>query len=259
MARPHFKLVISAEQRAELERAFRGSQDVQQRSRLQAVWLATRGDVGWRDVAQMVGCAVSTLQVWIGKYLAGGLSELLARKRAPGKPSPMQAPAVQAQLRAGLAKGTWRTAGQVQHWLAQVHGIRLAERSVYYWLGKWQGVLRVPRPVHVKRDPAAAAAFRHDLGQKLVELNLPKDRPVKVWVMDEARFGLHSQTRRGRGLRGVPVVMPRQHRYEWEYLYGALEVVEGQSCFAFLPTVGLALTPLFCPSWPRPTRRPSTW
>ncbi|MBI5799812.1 MAG: transposase [Verrucomicrobia bacterium] len=39
--------------------------------------------------------------------------------------------------------------------------------------------------------------------------------------------------------------MPRQHRYEWEYLHGALEVVEGQSCFAFLPSVGLDLTALF--------------
>jgi transposase len=245
MARAHFKLVITVEQRAEVERCFRQTQDVRQRSRLQAVLLATRGDVGWRDVAQMVGCAVSTLQEWIGKYLAGGLAGLLSRKRAPGKASPMQAAAVQAQLRAGLAEGTWRTAGQVRHWLAQTHGIRLAERSVYYWLGKLQGVLRVPRPVHVKRDPAAAAAFRASLEQKLVELNLPRDRPVKVWVMDEARFGLHSHTRRCWGLRGVPVVGPRQHRYEWDYLYGALEVVGGQSCFAFLPTVGLELTPLF--------------
>ncbi|MBK9139857.1 MAG: DUF11 domain-containing protein [Verrucomicrobia bacterium] len=92
MARPHFTLVISAEQRAELGRAFRDSQAVKQRSRLQAVWLATRGHVGWRDVAQRVGCAVFTSQVWIGKYLAGGRGELLARQRAPAKPSPMLYP-----------------------------------------------------------------------------------------------------------------------------------------------------------------------
>ncbi len=47
------------------------------------------------------------------------------------------------------------------------------------------------------------------------------------------------------GCGGVPVEVSRQHRYEWEYLYGALEVVAGQSCFAFLPKVGLELTPRF--------------
>lgn len=36
-----------------------------------------------------------------------------------------------------------------------------------------------------------------------------------------------------------------QPRYEWDYLYGALEVVEGGSCFAFIATVGLELTSFF--------------
>ena len=245
MARPHFKLVMPEDQRRALEQRFRQSDNVKDRARLQAVLLATRGNVGWRDIAQMVGCAVSTLQDWMAKFEAGGVAGLLARKQAPGKPSPVQAAAVQAQLKAGLAKGAWRTAGQVQQWLAQTHRIKLAERSVYYWLGKLRGVLRVPRPVHVKRDPAAASAFREQFVQKLVDLQLPAGRPVKVWVMDEARFGLHSQTRRCWGLRGVPGVVPRQHRYEWDYLYGALDVVGGQSCFAFLPRVGLDVTPRF--------------
>lgn len=245
MARPYFKLVMPEGQRRELEQRFRQSDNVKDRARLQAVLLATRGNAGWRDIARMVGCAVSTLQEWIAKFEAGGVDGLLARKQAPGKASPLQAAVVQTQLKAGLQQGTWRTAGQVRQWLAQTHQIRLAERSVYYWLGKLRGVLRVPRPMHVKRDPAAAQAFREQLGAKLVDLRLPAGGPVKVWVMDEARFGLHSQTRRCWGLRGVPVVVPRQHRYEWDYLYGALEVVGGETCFAFLPRVGLDVTPHF--------------
>lgn len=245
MARPHFKLTLPEAQRRSLEQRFRQSDNVKDRARLQAVLLATRGDVGWRDIAALVGCAKSSVQTWLAKFQTDGIDGLLARKKAPGKPSPLQAANVQAQLQAGLQTGQWRTAGQVRQWLEKTHGIKRAERSIYYWLGKVSGVLRVPRPVHVKRDPTAAAAFRAQFGQKLVDLKLPAGRPVKVWVLDEARSGLHSQTRRCWGLRGVPVVVPRQHRYEWEYLHGALEVVEGQSCFAFLPSVGLDLTALF--------------
>jgi len=114
--RPHFKLTLPAAQRLTLAARFRQADNVKDRARLQAVLLATRGDVGWRDIAHMVGCAKSSVQTWIANYQAGGLAGLLARKKAPGKASPLQAAAVQAQLQAGLQAGTWRTAGQVRQW-----------------------------------------------------------------------------------------------------------------------------------------------
>ena len=46
-------------------------------------------------------------------------------------------------------------------------------------------------------------------------------------------------SRRCWGLRGHRVVVPRQHRYEWEYVYGAVEVVQGQSQFRLMPSVSL--------------------
>jgi transposase len=109
-------------------------------------------------------------------------------------------------------------------------------------LGKVGGALRVPRPCHVKQDPAATAAFRAGLEQKLEELNLPKDRPVRIWVADESRFGLHTQSRRCWALRGQRVVLPREQRYEWEYVYGAVEVVSGLAQFQYLPSVSLELS-----------------
>ena len=182
MPRPYFKLTLPAAQRQALETRFRDTDNVKDRTRLQAVLLATRGDVGWRDIAQMAGGAVSSAQTWIAHFQAGGIEALLARKKAPGKASPLQAAAVQTQLQAGLQAGQWRTAGQVREWLAKTHQIKRAERTLYYWLGKASGVLRVPRPVHVKRDPAAATAFRAEFGQKLIDLQLPAGRPVKVGI-----------------------------------------------------------------------------
>ncbi|NBV24648.1 MAG: hypothetical protein EBS05_22355 [Proteobacteria bacterium] len=62
---------------------------------------------------------------------------------------------------------------------------------------------------------------------------------MKVWVLDEVRFDLRGQTRRYWGLRGVPVVVSRQQRYQRECLQLALAVGEGCRCFAILPSVGL--------------------
>ena len=86
------------------------------------------------------------------------------------------------------------------------------------------------------------AAFRAELEQNLEKLNLPKDRAVKIWVADGARFGLHTQSRRCWALRGQRVVRAQEQRYEWEYVYGAVEVVEGLAEFQFLPSVSLELS-----------------
>jgi transposase len=141
-----------------------------------------------------------------------------------------------------LKAGQWRTAGQLAAWLAQHHGIKRVAGSMYYWLGKVGGALKVPRPAHMKQDPAARAEFKAHLLEKLQGLDLPRGRPVKVWVADECRVGLHTFTRRCWSLRGHRGVVPRQHCYEWEYVYGALEVVEGGSQFQFMPSVNLGFS-----------------
>ena len=146
---------------------------------------------------------------------------------------------MQEALAAGLKSGRWRTAGQVAAWLQEEHGIKRAAKSLYRWLGKVGGALRVPRPAHVLQNPLARAAFRAELEERLKRLALPKDRPVKIWVADESRFGLHTHRRRCGTLRGQRVVIAQQQRYEWEYVYGALEVLTGQAQFRFMPSVGL--------------------
>jgi hypothetical protein len=66
---------------------------------------------------------------------------------------------------------------------------------------KCGGVLRVPRPRHPENDPEAADKFKQELGAKLEALPVPQGSRVRVWAMDEARFGLHTEMRR--------VFMPR--------------------------------------------------
>jgi transposase len=242
MARKRTKLTLSADEQARLKQQIRAATDPRDKERLQVVDWATSGQHTLADLARLAGRARSTIQEWLDAFAAGGTTQLLARKAPPGKSSPVAKQKVQTQLQAGLKRGQWRTARQLAAWLKQVHGIERAAKSMYYWLGKVGGALRVPRPCHVKQNPAAVAAFRDGLETNLEKLELPKDRPVKIWVADEARFGLHTQSRRCWALRGHRVVLPQEPRYQWEYVYGAVEVVAGLAEFRLLPSVSLELS-----------------
>jgi transposase len=242
MARKRTKLAMSETAAVQLKNQIRSATDPRDKERLQVVLWATRGQHSLDELARLAGRARSTIQIWLDHFTAGGLAKLLERETPPGKTSPVAAAPVQAQLQAGLKAGHWRTAGQVAAWLQEAHGIKRATKSLYYWLGKVGGALRVPRPCHVKQNPEAVAAFRAELEQNLEKLHLPKDRAVKIWVADESRFGLHTQSRRCWALRGQRVVRAQEQRYEWEYVYGAVEVVEGLAQFQFLPSVSLELS-----------------
>ncbi len=180
MGRKRTKLTMSEGETAQLQERIRAATDPRDKERLQVVLWATRGQHTLEELARLAGRARSTIQVWLDDFTQGGLSRLLEREAPPGKPSPVAEAKVQAQLQAGLKAGRWRTARQVAAWLKEVHGIERATKSLYYWLGKVGGALRVPRPCHVKQDPAATAAFRAELEQRLEELHLPKERPVKI-------------------------------------------------------------------------------
>jgi transposase len=242
MGRKRTKVTMSASETTQLKERIRAATDFRDKERMQVLLWATSGQHTLADMARLSGRARSTIQVWLDDFADGGLAQLLEREVPPGKVSPIAKAKVQTQLQAGLKVGKWRTAGQVAAWLKETHGIERATKSLYYWLGKVGGALRVPRPCHVKQDPAATAEFRAGLEQNLEKLELPKDRAVKIWVADEARFGLHTQSRRCWALRGQRVVMAQEQRYEWEYVYGAVEVVEGLAQFQFLPSVSLELS-----------------
>jgi hypothetical protein len=56
-------------------------------------------------------------------------------------------------------------------------------------------------------------------------------QPLKLWVMDESRFGLQTIQRRRITLRGVKPVGIYQHRFENFYLYGAICPLTGEGDF----------------------------
>jgi len=237
MARPRRRLdrLRQAERVKELLRAEPAGW---RRERLLAVQLGFEAAYDLDQIAAAVGRARSTIQTWFEAYRQGGVEALLTDGRAdnPGQPGKLT-PAAQAALTEGLQQGRWRSVPQIQRWLEQTHHIKLALSSLYNRLGKAGARLRVPRPRHVQNDPAALGAFRESLGEKLNALQLPVGRPVRLWVLDEMRHGLHGFARRVWGLPGHRPEVPTQQVYQWGYAYGAVSVGWVRSQFLLAETV----------------------
>jgi transposase len=104
----------------------------------------------------------------------------------------------------------------------------------------------VPRKTHAKKDAAQGAEFQQTLCDKLKNLSVAGGKPVRIWVIDEHRYGLIPVVRKCWTLKGLRPTAPYQTKYEWGYLYSALEV-DGENVaeFACLPGVSLELSRLF--------------
>ena len=185
------------------------------RERLLAVQLGFDAVNDLDHVASAVGHARSTIQKWFDAYRLGGVEAL-------------------------LKDGRWRTVPQMHADLSRDFGITIKIGSLYNRLGKAGARLRVPRPRHNLQNPAEAVLFRQELCTRLEALNLPARRPVRLWLLDEMRHGLHGFTRRVWGLPGHRPVAATQHVYQWGYVYGAVGLGLARSEFLLAETVDQA-------------------
>lgn len=235
---------------AEIAERYRKAKTGWQKTRLLCAKLASEGQYQSAQIAVICGCGPSRVFDWLKMLRNGGIEGLLQRD----KPGPRAGdfkllkgkPRVKKQLQEGLQEGRWKTSPQLSRWLKEKHGLEVKNNTALSWLKKIGGVLRVPRPRHPRRgSDVEMGQFKASLGQKLEALQLPRGTKVKVWVMDEARFGLHTDLRRVWVPKGACPVVERQTKYEWDYLYGSLEVTGGEAHFAHLPTVNLDCDALY--------------
>ena len=244
--RPRLELTMPAEQKEELESIFRRTKDARVKERCQALLMAEEGGHTYEQIAKRLCRSRAIIQIWVKNFIEDGFESLESRQgRNGGRPTEMRREDLLEELREGLKDGRWKQASEVMDWLRREHGLKRSYTSIYYWLGKAGGALKVPRPVHVKKDAEEAESFKEHFYDKLEGLGIEGGKRVRVWVQDEARYGLHSVTRRCWGLRGHRVVKPAQQKYEWGYIYGALDVVEGGGEFCYMPSVNLDLVAIF--------------
>lgn len=223
----------------------RTCKDTKAQQRLLAARMAASGQFTAAQIAEQIGVSRRRFFDWMSALKAGGVEGLLQRQQGGGAVAQVHG-AVFTELKAGLAAGRWKRAKEIQQWLRERHAVKFKLTGVYYWLGKLGGVLKVPRKTHARKDAAQSAEFVRTLGERLTNLNVAGGRRVRVWVADEHRDGLIPVVRRCWTLRGLRPTAPYQTKYEWGYLYSALEV-DGDNAaeFACLPGVSLALSHLF--------------
>ena len=206
------------------------------RERLLAVKLGFEESNSLNMIAETLDRSQTTIQTWFDRYRRGGLDGLLKKESGKGFPGALDEEQMKA-LKAELDKGTFRTGSQAYQWLVEQYGVSFYPNNIYKYLKKLGGRLKVPRPSHRKKEPQKVKDFKENLDKKIADLNLPKKRPVRLWIYDEARYGLHPVTRRVWASRGVEVIAPVHRRYQWGYVFGALQVGGGGSEFLFSPTV----------------------
>lgn len=136
------------------------------RDRLRALQMAFTGEFTYAQIAAAVGRSASTLQRWFGWYREAGLTPILERTtgHGGGHPETLNNDEVRSFLREGLEEGKWRTCAQAAEALSEARGQSYRSKTVWEWLKKLAGTMRVPRPMHRQRDPEKAAEFKATKG-----------------------------------------------------------------------------------------------
>ncbi len=209
---------------AEIEAAWEQPQADWARKRLLVVRLIAQHEHTAAQIMRVAGVSRQSVFAYRDKVVAGGVAGLLSRAWK-GARKPTVRGAVAEEFLRRLEAGQFRQARDAQAWIKKRTRKSLTESGVRKVLRKLGGKLKVPRKSHAKKDPAKAAQFKTELAQKLTELVGPTpERPVRLWVLDEHRYGLLPVIGRVWGARGVRVHAPYATKYQWGYLHEALEV-----------------------------------
>lgn len=160
MARPfHLEIPESLEY---LENSLHKAQSVNHKEKLQMlVWLKRGQVTQHQQIAQRLDRNPSTITRWLQHYRQGGLAQLLATRKAPGR-APVVDQKTLAQLEARLAQPEgFKSYGEVQQWLEQTMGQSMSYKTVHKTVRyRLKAKLKVPRPQSIKQDPQALETFK---------------------------------------------------------------------------------------------------
>lgn len=134
---------------AEIDAAYKASQEPHERERLLAIRMGQQGEWTLEKIAHILGRGRDTVVRWVRAYRQGGIPRLLER-RYEGRRAKLSEDDQEA-LVAGLRRGQWKTAKEIRRWLQQERGIELQLGGVYYWLNRLEASWKVPRKSHKKK------------------------------------------------------------------------------------------------------------
>lgn len=120
-------IVLTGEQREEIDRRRKGTLDRRIYQRLTAVLAIAAGKTR-EEVAELLGVSLSQLGEWLRVYRNEGLDALcsLHYKGDPGHLTPGQAQ----RLKDEVAKGRFRNSDQIRHWIHETFGVAYSPSGV---------------------------------------------------------------------------------------------------------------------------------
>jgi transposase len=208
----------------QIEEAWRLPQEDRARKRLLVVRLIAQHEHTVAEIMKIATVCRQTVFTYRDKVLSDGVKGLLKRDWA-GARKPTVRGAVAEEFIEQLGQGKFRQARDAQTWIKKRTRKTLTESGVRKTIRRLGGKLKVPRKSHVKKDTKAAEEFRADLSNRLAKaVGTSPDKPVRIWVLDEHRYGLLPVIRRVWARKGVRVHAPYKTTYQWGYLHEALEV-----------------------------------
>jgi transposase len=178
-----------------------------------------------QDIAIICGVSRAKFLQWAKSFREGGFDALLEREKPGPKGMKLRGvpEAVDKELRTGVECGRGATAEAARIWIQKERGIKRPYVTLVvakkFRRGAASAAAQTPQI-----DPEAADKFKQELGANLEALPVLQGSRVRVWVMDEARFGLQTEMRRASISKGVRPRVRRQTCYEWDCFYGALHV-----------------------------------
>lgn len=215
---------LGAEVVKAIEAAWRQPQADWARKRLLVVRLIAQHELTTAQIARAAGVSRKSVFNYRDLVVRGGVPLLLSRDWAGG-PTPAVRGAVAEEFTQRLEAGQFRQAREAQAWIKKRTRRTLSVSGALKVLRRLGGKLKAPRKSHAKKDPAKAAQFKAELPARLTEVvGAAPAQPVRLWVLDEHRYGLLPVIRRVWGRRGVRVHAPYATKYQWGYLHEALEV-----------------------------------
>lgn len=237
MARPRAKL-DRLEQAEEVALRLKSESRGIYRERLMAVSHGLKGELGLQAIADLLGRSRATIQTWFDWYRREGVERLCGRSETKTGPKSRLHEQARQELQKKLAKGSFRRGADAQEWLRKRFGIEAKAVTVRAWMGKLGARLKVVRPRHPNSSEAKKAEFREQLARKLLgALNEKgsdfRNRPLRIWAADEARFGLQPCHRRAWVSQGVRATKDSSIRYDWQYLRAALQIGGGGSEYLY--------------------------
>lgn len=160
MARP-FVLDI-AETAEYLETSLKQAKSGARKERLQMLWWIKTGQINQRqELSQRLSRSPATITRWLAAYRRGGLSALLAQKKAPGASPKIQGETLEKLKQQLASEEGFSSYGAIVEWLKHECGLDLKYDTVNRFVReKLKAKLKVPRPQSLKQLPGAIARFK---------------------------------------------------------------------------------------------------